>query len=88
MSFIKSFEKVAGPVDSGVAVDRADITLSEAGESPNAKKSKMLSRGNTQRDREGTQSASGLLTGVFGSEKEVDPDRFPAKSWLNSRIPG
>jgi hypothetical protein len=88
MSFALIFEKFAGPVDSAVAVDRADITMSDGGSGANSSKSNKLMKGNSSRDRGGSQSQSGNLTGNFGSEKEVDPDRFPHKSWTNSRIPG
>ena len=89
MGFVSCFEKRSGPVDSAVALDRSDITLAEPGGAPNSSKaSRGLSRGNTARDRQSGQNKSGLLTNVFGSEKEIDPDRFPHKSWTNSRIPG
>lgn len=52
------------------------------------KKAKSLSDVSGKKEQDSGQSSAGILTGVFGSEKEVDPDRFPAKNWLNSRIPG
>lgn len=88
MGFTSSFEKSAGPVDSTIAADRADITMAEGGSGVNSTKSNKLSKGNSARDRSGGQSKAGILTGSFSSEKEVDPDRFPHKSWTNSRIPG
>jgi len=88
MGFADSFEKLAGPTDDTVAADRADITMAEGGGGANSTKSNKLSKGNTARDRMGAQSKAGILTGSFWADKEVDPDRFPHKSWTNSRIPG
>jgi hypothetical protein len=89
MSFISSFEKIADPVADAVAIDRSDITMAEGGSGANASgKARKVSAGNSQRNRESGQNKSGILTHSFSAEKEVDPDRFPHKSWQNSRQPG
>ena len=86
MSFTESFEKSAGFVDN-TEIDRADVTLPEK-DTGTARRTLQMARGQRQMNKSTGQSKAGKLTSNFWENKEIDPERFPAKSWINSRIPG
>lgn len=88
MSFIAEFSKTAGASDVDADVARgSDPTQSDVHPGMGRNNFFPRGKGGTKNMRSG-QSKAGTTGDQFWSEKEVDPQRFPAKNWINSRIPG